>query len=110
MEETTAPDVPLEPCVLIRQVPCNWISFHDEICEECEELMKQQQSNREIHFHAYQLYNPLRFGVIHKFNHRHLPVCVHSEITGSYPDPSHQHFGFLASMNDATLDLMLFNI
>jgi len=57
-------EVHMEPCPLCGQDPCDWISFGDEICEECDEMMNQKQPTKEIRFHAYKMYTRLRFGVL----------------------------------------------
>jgi len=108
-EDTTLGDnvatvIPLEPCPLCGQVPCDWIAFGEEISEECDELMEQQRPTKESRFHAYRLYTRLRFGVLRKYDRRPLPVCVRGEIMDSYPDPNHQYVGFLAAMNDVSSD------
>jgi hypothetical protein len=95
--------LPPEPCKLCGQTPCDWISFGDQISEECDEMMEQNQPNKQIHYHAYQLYTWLRFGGLCKHDRRPLPVCVCGEIMDSYPDPNHQYVGFHAALNDVAV-------
>ncbi len=54
-EEATVVDV-VDPCTICGMMPCDWVSFGDSICEECDELKEHMTQNNEIHFHAYKLY------------------------------------------------------
>ena len=56
---------PPEPCPLCGQVPCDWVTFGDDICQECDEMVNQKVPNKEIRFHAYRMYTRFRFGVLH---------------------------------------------
>ena len=94
---------PPKPCELCGQSPCDWISFGDQIIEECDEMMDQNLPTNQIRFHAYRLYTQLRFGVLHKHDRRPLPVCVCGEIMDSYPDPNHQYVGFRDALNDVAV-------
>ena len=53
-----------EPCTYCRQNPCEWLLFESEFLEECEQLVEDKRSNKEVWFHAYHLYTRLRFGVL----------------------------------------------
>jgi hypothetical protein len=63
------------PCTYCGQIPCDWVAFETEICEECEELVEQNCTNKEVRFHAYHLYTRLRHGVLRKFDRRPSPMC-----------------------------------
>jgi hypothetical protein len=58
------PAIPPEPCPLCGQVPCDWVTFGDDICQECDEMVDQKVPNKEIRFHAYRMYTRFRFGVL----------------------------------------------
>jgi len=90
-----------DPCVFCGQAPCDWESFGDMICEECDELKEGNIENNQIRFHAYKLYTRLRHGVLRRFDRRPLPMCVRSEITDSWPDPNHNYIGFQSAINQA---------
>ncbi len=90
-----------DPCVFCGQVPCDWESFGDMICEECDELKEGNIEKNQIRFHAYKLYTQLRHGVLHRFDYRPLPMCVRSETTDNWPDPNHNYIGFQSAINQA---------
>jgi hypothetical protein len=89
-----------DPCTYCGKNPCDWVTFEAEICEECEELVEQSRSNKEVRFHAYRLYTRLRHGVLRKFDRRPLPICVRGEIMDNWPDPNHNYVGFQAALRD----------
>jgi hypothetical protein len=51
------------PCDLCAQSPCDWITFGDTICEECDLMADEKYPEKMIRFHAYKLYTHLRHGV-----------------------------------------------
>ncbi len=73
-----------------------------DICEECEELVEEKRTNKEVRFHAYCLYTRMRHGVLWKYDRRPLPVCVHGEIMDNWPDPNHVYVGFHAALNNVS--------
>jgi hypothetical protein len=91
-----------EPCVYCEQNPCDWVTFEDDILEECEVLEEERHSNKEIRHHAYRLYTRLTHGVLCKFDRRPLPICVHGEIMDNWPDPNRSYVGFQAALNDVS--------
>ncbi len=82
-----------DPCVYCQQVPCDWETFGTEICEDCEALEEKGRTTKEIRHHAYRLYTRLRYGVLHKFDCRPLPVYVRGEIMDNGPEPNHRFSG-----------------
>jgi len=91
-------------CVICGQTPCDWITFGDELCEECDSLKDQNSPNKSIRPHAYRTSIRLKLGVLHRYDRRPLPMCVYSEIIDSYPDPNGNYVGFQAALKDAVLD------
>jgi hypothetical protein len=53
MEETLGTMV---ECVICSQTPCDWITYGDELCEECDSLKDQYIPNKSIRHHAYWSY------------------------------------------------------
>jgi hypothetical protein len=53
--DQTFADIPKDPCTYCGQSPCNRELFGEDICEECEEMVEEKCTNREVHFHAYRL-------------------------------------------------------
>jgi len=76
-------------CNLCAQHPCDGVTFGDAICEECDVMADKKFPPKMIQFHAYKLYTRLRHGVLHKFDHRPLPICVRGEIMDYWPEPDH---------------------
>jgi hypothetical protein len=91
-----------EPCVYCGQNHCDWVTFENEICEQCEELEEEKHNNKEICHHAYRLYTRLRYGVLCKFDRRPLPICVRGEIMDNWPDPNHSYVGFQDALRDVS--------
>jgi hypothetical protein len=91
-------------CVICGQTPCDWITFGDELCEECDSLKDQNIPNKSIRHHAYRTYIRLKLGVLRRYDRRPLPMCVYSEIIDCYPDPNGNYVGFQAALKDAVLD------
>jgi len=93
-------EVNKDPCTNCGQNPCDWLVFEEEICDECEQLVQEKRTNKEVWFHAYRLYTRLRHGVLQKINRRPLPICVRGEIMDNWPDPNHTYVGFQAALRD----------
>jgi len=91
-------------CVICGQTPCDWITFGDELCEECDSLKDQNIPNKSIRHHAYRTYIRLKLGVLRRYDRRPLPMCVYSEIIDCYPDPNGNYVGFQAALKDAVVD------
>jgi hypothetical protein len=101
-------EIPPEPCPLCVLVPCDWVTFGEEICEECNAVAEQKVPNKEICFHAYRMYTHFRFGVLCQYDQRPLPVCVCREIMDAHPDPNHQYVGFQAAIRDVCVIVVSF--
>jgi hypothetical protein len=86
-------------CDLFGQAPCDWDSFGEEIWEECNSLKEGGLDNKVVRFHAYKLYTRVRHGILHHFDQRPLPICIHGEIIDSWPDPNHSYTGFQYALN-----------
>jgi hypothetical protein len=39
-------------------------------------------------------------GILHRFDHRPLPVCVHGKIMDSWPDPDYVYVRFQSAVKD----------
>jgi len=98
--EEASVDCNKDPCTYCGQNPCDWVRFEVEICEECEQLVEENRSNKEVRFHAYRLYTRLRHGVLRKFDRRPLPICVRGEIMDNWPERSRNYVGFQAALRD----------
>ena len=92
------------PCDLCGQVPCDWVSYADEICEVCDELKDGGMANNQVRFQAYREYTRLKHGILRKYDRRPLPMCVRSEIIDAWPDPDGNYTGFHAAMKHAADD------
>ncbi len=92
------------PCDFCGQVPWDWVTFADDICEVCDQLKDSGMENNQVRFHAYCEYTRLKHGVLHKHDRRPLPICVWSEIIDSWPDPNGNYAGFLAAIKHAAQD------
>ncbi|MFO0446623.1 MAG: hypothetical protein ACK51L_03045 [bacterium] len=92
------------PCELCGQVPCDWQTFSEDICEVCDELKDSGLPNNQVRFQAYREYTRLRHGVLRKHDRRPLPFCVRSEIMDCWPDPNGQYVGFQAAIKHASED------
>jgi hypothetical protein len=66
--------------------------------EDCEALEEEGRTSKEIRHHAYRLHTRLRYGVLHKFDLRPLPVCVRGKIMDNWPEPNHVYVGFQAAL------------
>jgi hypothetical protein len=55
-------------CVICGQTPCDWITFGDELCEECGSLKDQNIPNKSIRHHAYRTYIRLKLGVLRRYD------------------------------------------
>jgi hypothetical protein len=66
--------------VICGQTPCDWLTFGEEICEECDSLKEENIPNKSIRHHAYKTYIRLKLGVLHCSDHHPLPVYTFSEI------------------------------
>jgi len=53
--DQTFADIPKDPFTYCGQSPYNRELFGEDICEECEEMVEEKCTNREVHFHAYRL-------------------------------------------------------
>jgi len=100
--DQTFASIPKDPCTYCGQYPCDWELFGEDICEECEELVEEKRTNKEVRFHAYRLYTRMRHGVLRKYDRRPLPVCVRGEIMDNWPDPNHVYVGFHAALNNVS--------
>jgi hypothetical protein len=58
-------------------------SFGEEIWEECNSLKEGGLDNKVVRFHAYKLYTRVHHGILHHFDQRPLPICIHGEIIDS---------------------------
>jgi hypothetical protein len=108
-ESSTSVDeaVPIKeepPCDFCGQVPCDWVTFADDICDVCDQLKDSGMENNQVRFHAYREYTRLKHGVLHKHDCRPLPICVRSEIIDCWPDPNGNYVGFLAAIKHAAQD------
>jgi hypothetical protein len=101
-EDVVGPD-PVT-CYLCGQAPCDWDVFGEDIWEECNNMKEGGSDNKAVMYHAYKLYTRMRHGVLQRFDHRPLPICVRGEIMDLWPDPNHEYVGFQQAMNDARDD------
>lgn len=85
-----------------RQVPCDWDALGDEISEECEELQEQKLLPNQIHFHGYKLCTRMKLGMLRRYDHWPLPMCIHSEIMENCPDPGHDFIAVQAAIRLAS--------
>jgi hypothetical protein len=58
------PEITKELCIDCGQNSCDWLKLESEICEECEQLVDERCTNKEVHYHAYHLYTRLINGVL----------------------------------------------
>jgi hypothetical protein len=61
------------PCDFCGQVPCDWVIFADDVCDQ---LKDSGMENNQVRFHAYREYTRLKHGVLHKHDRRPLPIHV----------------------------------
>jgi hypothetical protein len=92
------------PCDFCGQVPFDWVTFADDICEVCDQLKDSGMENNQVRFHAYHEYTRLKHGVLRKCDRRPLSICARSEIIDSWPDPNSNYVGFLAAIKHAAQD------
>jgi len=52
------------PCEFCGQVPCDVITFWDDICEICDDLKDSGLANNQVRFQAYKEYTRLKHGVL----------------------------------------------
>jgi hypothetical protein len=98
-EAELEPDPPV--CDLCGPAPCDWDNYGEEIWEECNNLKEVGFENKAVRFHAYKLYTRMRHGVLRRFDHRPLPVCVHGEVMDAWPEANHVYVSFQLAMKDA---------
>jgi hypothetical protein len=48
------------PCDFCGQVPCDWVTFADDICDVCDQLKDSGMENNQVRFHAYREYTRLK--------------------------------------------------
>lgn len=75
--------------------------FGEEIWDECNVLKEQGSENKAVRLHGKKMYTWLKHGVLHCFEHRPLPVCIHGEIMDSWSDPNHEYVCFQQALKDA---------
>jgi len=91
-------------CDLCAQRPCDWVTFGEAICEECNVMADEKYPPNMIRFHAYKIYTRLRHGILCKFDRRPLPICVRGEIMDNWPEPDHVYVGFHSALQDVASD------
>jgi hypothetical protein len=72
-------------CDLCSQAPCDWELFGEQIWEECNSMKEEGSDNK---------------GILCRYDHRPLPVCVRCEIMDSWPDPDHVYVRFQSAVRD----------
>jgi hypothetical protein len=92
------------PCEFCGQVPCDVVTFWDDICVVCDGYKDNGLDNNQVRFQAYREYTRLKHGVLRKYDRRPLPMCVRSEIMDSWPDPNCNYVGFQAAIKYAAED------
>ncbi len=92
------------PCEFCGQVPCDVDTFWDDICVVCDGYKDNGLDNNQVRFHTYREYTRLKHGVLRRYDRRPLPMCVHSEIMDSWPDPNRNYVGFQAAIKYAAED------